>query len=92
MSEQSFLIDEKFLEAFGTGSLVGQLDMKDGKFPEIIELQFPKSSLEFREKNNGPGQIIVNEYTIRCLLEDVLYLKEKGITIVLKWVQLDLSH
>jgi hypothetical protein len=78
-------IDEKFLELFGTGTLLGTLLDLYGKAPEKVVLVFPRTTTAWREKFGGPHQYIVNEYTIACLLEDVLRLRAQGIEVSIEY-------
>jgi hypothetical protein len=81
-------VTEQFLETFGTGTLLGTL-LKNGGVPSLVVLVFPQASLSWCQAHNGPHQYIVNDYAIRCLLDDVLRLQEFGATVRLESVTRD---
>lgn len=87
----SMTMDEKLLETFASGSLIGNL-LKDHKFSEIddVELVFPQSTLHWRQQNRGPKIYLIPEYTVPLLIEDVLKLLELGIKVTVKTPPLDL--
>lgn len=85
-------IHEKFLETFATGTLVGTIATKyNFGVPKKVVLVFPESSIHWRRRNDGPVQWIVNEYVIRCLIDDVLKLREWGVDVQLTTVTQDPS-
>ncbi len=91
--EETFRVEvtEKFLETFGAGTLVGTLAQrkKDFTVPATVILVFPQATLGWCREHGGPPQWIVNEYTIRCMLEDVLKLREWGVDVKLETVTRD---
>lgn len=91
--DETFRIEvtEKFLETVGTGTLVGTLAQrqKDFTVPARVVLVFPQATLSWCRAHNGPPQWILNEYAVRCLLEDVLKLREWGVAVMLETVVRD---
>lgn len=83
----SILIDEKFLETCGDNSLLGNIamitnpngPMLDPK--EKLQLVFPQTTYQFKEKNKGPKEFIIYEHTIPCLIQDILTLQKLGFNI-----------
>jgi hypothetical protein len=85
--DETFRIEvtEKFLETFGTGTLMGVLaKLFQFGIPRTVKLVFPQATIGWCRAHNGPPQWIVNEYTIRCLLDDVLKLRELGVDVSLE--------
>ena len=84
-------VTEKFLETFGTGTLIGTLAAKQPgmQLPSKVVLVSPQATLSWCERHRGPPQWIVNEYVIRCLLDDVLKLREWGVDVTLETVTRD---
>lgn len=75
---EQVIVNQKFLETFGTRSLSGQL--KNWPADEV-ELVFPQTSLSWRQDHNGPDNWIMPEYSIPCLIEDILSLISKGVKV-----------
>jgi len=80
------VVNERFLETFGTGTLMGTIvKMRGSSFtrgmPKAVTLVFPETSLRWREKNGGPRLLVVTEYAVRLLVEDVLRLREMGVAV-----------
>lgn len=80
-------VSEKFLETVGNYTLSGALaklqepvSVPSKEWAPVV-LVFPESTTRWREKNGNPYQYIVNEYTIRCLIEDILWLQSQGVKI-----------
>ena len=73
-------IDEKFLENCG-GGLLDSLLVAGMKRGEEISLLFPQSSFSFKQQNGGPRQYLVQEYSVLCLVKDVLHLRDLGYKI-----------
>lgn len=83
------VIDEKFLELFGTGTLTGtivkrSLETGEAYPPKEVTLVFPQTDLEFKRKNKGPKEIILLEHVPMCLVEDILRLVDGGVKIHIK--------
>jgi len=74
-------VNEGFLETFGTGYSLSSL--------KEVTLVFPRSTRGWLERNGGPHQYIVNEYTIQCLVEDVLRLQEMGTSVKVETILQD---
>lgn len=83
-------ITEKFLSSCATGTLLGTLaiDHDLSKIKNVV-LVFPEATISWCRKNKGPHQYIVDEFTFRCLLDDVLRLQTRGITVTTKVVMRD---
>lgn len=83
MISKTLYFDQTRLETIGTGSILGLLleQWQEGKLPNKVVLEFPQSSLEKRRKTGGPEALLVWEYTIPCILKDVLRLIEMGILV-----------
>ena len=71
-------ISHKDLETIGTGSLTGKLtQLSTESLPltkiikEEIQFLFQDSSREWKIKN-GPENIVIPEYVIPCIMEDIL--------------------
>lgn len=79
----NILIDQKFLETCATGTLLGTIFQQnpESTYPEEVVLIFPQTTLGWRRKNGGPDQLIVNEFVIPLLIEDILHLKEHGVQV-----------
>ncbi len=69
-------ITDEFLAISGTNSLLGKiLDMiSRGPKPEVITLFFTKT----------PRNITVKQFTIPCLIQDILRLQQMGYTVLLE--------
>lgn len=76
----------KDFELFATGTLEGKLYEEGfkGKKGEDIEIIFIETSLRWRRTNNGPDQVIVNEYIFACLLKSVVKLINRGHKVEIK--------
>ena len=62
---------------------------KDFTVPATVVLIFPQATLGWCREHDGPPPWIVNEYTIRCLMEDVLKLRDWGVDVKLETVTRD---
>lgn len=85
-----FKVTEKLLETVGEFGLVGAIGKENKDAPhgfwlaetaKKVTLVFPETSDKFRKDNNGPKQFVINEYTMRIFLNDVLYLQSQGIEV-----------
>jgi hypothetical protein len=83
MSEKIIRINQRFLECCGTATLTGTV-VKDGE-PLMsitrIVLEFEQTSLGWRQAHGGPDSWIMPEYTLGCLIEDILSLQARGIVV-----------
>jgi len=77
-------LDEENISRLGTASIIGKIDMSSGKLPEKVILEFPQTSLKWRERNKGPKEFIILEYNIPCLINDVLWLIAQGVEVVVE--------
>jgi len=78
-------VDEVFLEGCGSSSLLGTIAVgleKDQSILDVekVELVFPLTSIGYR-RQHGPRCWVMPEYTLMCLINDILALKEKGIEV-----------
>jgi hypothetical protein len=83
MSEKIIRINQRFLESCATATLIGTV-VKDGEpltSVTKVVLEFEQTSLWWRQAHGGPDSLIVPEYTIGCLIEDVLSLQARGIIV-----------
>jgi hypothetical protein len=80
--EKELVLSDELLEGFGTHSLIGYVWV-----PELkkLRLVFPRSTQAFCERNGGPRELILYEYNIPCLLEDVIWLLGKGVEISIEY-------
>lgn len=77
-------VDQKFLETCATGTLLGtvfKMSESSGGLPGEVVLVFPQTSLAWRRENGGPDELIVNEFVIPCLVEDVMALLSRGVKV-----------
>lgn len=77
-------VDQKMLETFGTRSLVGKVNdhLQDLQaLPNELVLEFPQTSLGWRQQHGGPDQVIMNEYVLPCFIEDILWMAEHGVKV-----------
>lgn len=83
-----FEVTEKFLELCATGSLIGTFatEKVDWRDCESITLVFPQTTYAWRKENGGPKHYIIPEYTIPCLLKDVLHIQKMGIKVIIEEV------
>jgi len=83
MSEKIIRINQRFLESCGTGTLTGTVLKDDEPLASItkVVLEFEQTSLGWRQAHGGPDSWIMPEYTIGCLIEDVLRLQARGIVV-----------
>ena len=92
--DETFQLDvnEKYLEIFATGTLIGTIAKKH-KFgvPKQVVLVFPRASLDWCRRHAGPPQWIVNEFVLMCFVEDVLTLREWGVDVQIQTVARDPS-
>jgi len=78
-------ITESFLEVTGSGSIVGALFIKYGKIPEEVELVFFETTSYWKSKHGGPKMFVVPEFSIWCLVEDIIALARKcKLTVVVE--------
>lgn len=67
------------LARWATGSLLGNI-------PSISTLKklvlvFSETSLLWRQRHGGPDAWVIPEYTVKCLIDDVLWLVSKGVVV-----------
>ena len=81
---KEIIVDETFFENFGSGSLLGHIWNQFGKMPKQLTITFKQSSLEYRKNHNGPKIWMMPEYSNMCLLKDIIFLKDNGVSIEIK--------
>lgn len=87
MSSITLRLDEKGLQSLATASITGRvMTMNNNNLPNEIVLEFPQTSLSWREKNGGPNEIILYEYNILCLVENLVSLIGEGVKISVREV------
>ena len=93
-SKITIRLDEELLQGVGSSSITGRVvtEMSYKGLPDEIVLEFPQSSTRWREENGGPNQIILNEYNVLCLIEDLLSLIGHGVKISVQEVVEDPQH
>jgi hypothetical protein len=77
-------ISGDFLELCATGTLIGAVWDQVGDWPDAVVLVFPQTSLNWRQRNNGPQHYVMPEFTPMCLVEDVLILVSRGVTVTVE--------
>lgn len=79
---KTFKITKKMLETMGSHSLTGRLLM-DNIIPtdETVKLLFQQTTMDYKQKHDGPEQIIVWEHLPMVLCEDVLSLVKNGVKL-----------
>jgi len=70
------------IERMATGSLVGKIPSVDGL--KKLVLLFEETSLSWRQRHGGPNMWIVPEYTIACIIDDILWLQGHGVVVETK--------
>jgi hypothetical protein len=88
MSKVTVRLDEETLQGVGSASITGRVvtEMSHTGFPDEIVLEFPQSSSRWRRENSGPNQIILNEYNVMCLVEDLLSIVGHGVKVSVREV------
>lgn len=93
MKQLVILIDQQFMETCGSNTLVGTLVNKFGPTAaaEVDELiiQFPQTPMSWRRVNGGADNWIMPEYSVMCLVNDIIHLKERGVKVVIQEVEGD---
>jgi len=69
------------LEVMASDSLAGMLAKKNIFSPCEVTLAFPQTSLRWKEENGGPDSLILPEHCLPLLIDNILYLKDKGFDI-----------
>ncbi len=85
MSKKQLIMRD--IDTFGTASLIGMANLSDADTE--LELVFPQTSLQWREKHQGPRACVVLEYNLPCIIEDILLLIERGIKVMMVIVEDD---
>lgn len=84
MRKVKVVINEMFLQTCATGTLLGTL-MKQNEYTlkgvTEVELVFPQTTMSWRASHSGPKIYLVPEYTLPCLLKDVLSLVGDGVKV-----------
>lgn len=93
MKQVVIQIDKQFMETCGSNTLTGTLIHKFGpatvaEMEELI-LQFPQTPMSWRRVNGGADHWIMPEYSVMCLVDDIIHLKERGIKVVVQEVEGD---
>ncbi len=70
-------------ESIGFRTLIDSVSKFLNDNLKIIDLSFREQSPEEIQKNQGPELIIIPHYIIDCLLTDILWLVEKGISFTI---------
>lgn len=75
-------IPKDYVPKVGSDSLLGKA-FKDGcpPPPVIIVLQFEQTSTRWRERNKGPEEIIVPEYSPMIFCSEVLSFQRQGFIV-----------
>lgn len=81
MKAKMLTLTEEKLARMATGSLYAMALMEDYSLPDKLILTFPQSTRQWREQNGGPAHLIIPEFLIPCLLEDVLKLCANGVQV-----------
>lgn len=84
--KKSITIDEDKLQRLGSASLIGMV-AEDGL--KELEIIFPQTSIDWRARNGGPEEWIVNEYNVPCLIEDVVWFMENGVKVKIGYTEDD---
>lgn len=77
MSKKQLIM--KDIHTFATRSLIGMANLSDED--KELELVFPQTSLDWRAKNGGPRDLIILEYNVPCIIDDILRLIERGVKV-----------
>jgi len=75
------IVDEKFLEKFGTGTLIGMCIDNKGEFPKEITLAFPYTSSHWKSYNGGPDMLLMYEHVLLCWTECIVVLVGRGVVV-----------
>ncbi len=82
---KEFRVSKKMLQTFGTLSLSGALSSA-GLLPtdEPIRILFQQSTRAWRDKHThgDPDEIIMPEYVMQCMCENVVHLAELGVKLI----------
>lgn len=83
--EACIFITERDLERIGDHWIMGAISRMYPNHPldklSKVVITIPETTNDFREKNGGPKQYIVNEYTIGCLMREIVSLMSQGIKV-----------
>lgn len=75
------VINEQFLETCATGTLMSHaLKLGVREFDRLV-LVFPQTTLGWRRNHGGPRALVVLEFVIPCLIQDVLSLRAMGVIV-----------
>jgi hypothetical protein len=68
------------LIGLGSASIIGRLPVAENGLPKKLILVFPQTTLA-RRMNYGPKDLILWEYNIPCLIQDVIWLIKQGVEV-----------
>lgn len=93
MTIATIIVNEKFLQLFGSGTLIGTLAGLDttksvSSITEVI-LKFPRPSRQYLEKNQGPHEIILCDHVIPLLIKDLMWLTDHNIKYRIEYFTTD---
>lgn len=93
MKQVVIQIDKQFMETCGSNTLTGTLINKFGpaavaEMEELI-LQFVQTPLSWRRRSGGADHWIMPEYSVMCLVDDIIHFKERGVKVVVQEVEGD---
>jgi hypothetical protein len=74
---ETIKISKNSLSLIGANSLEGWIFTQFGSIPKELRIEFEQSTLEWKQKNKGPDEIIVPEHVPMVLCESILYLSKK---------------
>lgn len=82
MDRLTIILDPDTVSRMGSSSLVGTvMNGNNNTLPKSLDLVFPMTTMEWKEKNKGPRVDMVYEHTISCILRDVQWLMAQGVTV-----------
>ena len=71
---------EDDLIKLGSASLIGRMPIREGSLLKKLILVFPQTTLA-RRMDRGPKDLILLEYNIPCLIQDVVWLIGQGVEV-----------
>jgi len=80
--EVEIRISKADLERIGDCSLEGALAKEELFPPKDVIILFEQTSPSFRQRNDGPEEIIITEYVPMCLCRSICTLIQRGYNVI----------
>ena len=71
-------------EKIASRSILGRIWNECNELPKEITIEFPSRNLDWNEKHGGPDYLLIPEYVILAICDDIVYLKNNNVNVTIK--------